>query len=378
MLFSLTTRIYFGHILLLDLPAPTVFGVFRASGRFFWPVSYLLLVAGVAIVAKRVPRAYAFGFLLLAGALQFADAGTMRGEVHDVFRVRHPWAIDVERLRPLLAAHRTLDIWPTDGCGANDSNIFMHLLLAASETAIPVNTMHQSSHLTGITCDPADSLRALAPGELRIFQPEVPPVAVSDSMHTLMAGPAQNFQPQVPVFAIASMKDRSQNCRTIGAVVACSLALKVRDDLPIPQLPPVSLGQEFRTASSGGEGTQFLGPGWSQPEPWGVWSDGASATLLMGLKESEKPLLLTVRARGFPAPSQHVVVRANGAEIAVWDVTAGIDQEWKALIPPAATAGQQLSIEFDIADPKSPQELGMSSDQRKLGLGLEAFRLDPQ
>ena len=64
------------------------------------------------------------------------------------------------------------------------------------------------------------------------------------------------------------------------------------------------------------EGTRYLGYGWSQPESWadrsGVWSDGASASILLRLEEEPRSdVLLQLDGIDFvnaKCPEQHVDV----------------------------------------------------------------------
>jgi hypothetical protein len=68
-----------GHVLVsartLLRPLEPLTGVFRASGRFIWPLHYALLTAAIAVTVRRWPRAWvASGVLLLAVAVQALDA----------------------------------------------------------------------------------------------------------------------------------------------------------------------------------------------------------------------------------------------------------------------------------------------------------------
>jgi len=123
----------------------------------------------------------------------------------------------------------------------------------------------------------------------------------------------------------------------------------------------------------------YQGEGWSSPESLGTWTDDSRATLYLpfrsippsGFKVSAKieNVFLTERH-----PQQTVEVRVNGEQITTWTFTLG-----QPLLPnyvfqiPAAIAQQQtpLKLTFYIVDPKSPQELDMSADPRKLGMTLQ-------
>ncbi len=118
--------------------------------------------------------------------------------------------------------------------------------------------------------------------------------------------------------------------------------------------------------------------GWSIPEAQGTWTDGSRSRLDLpfqsispsGFKVSAsiQDVFLTERN-----PQQTVEVRVNGEPITTWTFELG-----KPLLKnyifqiPKAVAQQQtpLSLTFNILDPKSPQELGVSADTRKLGISI--------
>jgi hypothetical protein len=64
-------------------------------------------------------------------------------------------------------------------------------------------------------------------------------------------------------------------------------------------------------------------------------------------------------------PSQPVQVLANGRNVAEWQVEG--KTEFTALIP-AQGDTSTLDLEFKVPKATSPQQLGMSSDNRLLGV----------
>jgi len=72
----------------------------------------------------------------------------------------------------MLAMHRSFTILPIFGCGGErDDGSLMHMLLLASETAIPVNTMYAARVRQQPICDDAAARSPLREGELRLFNP---------------------------------------------------------------------------------------------------------------------------------------------------------------------------------------------------------------
>jgi Family of unknown function (DUF6311) len=84
---AISNRIYLGAVLVASYPLPdwlltTVLAWFRASGRFFWPVAWLLLALGITgTLASLRPRA-ATCVVVLALALQWVDLSAWRARLH--------------------------------------------------------------------------------------------------------------------------------------------------------------------------------------------------------------------------------------------------------------------------------------------------------
>lgn len=95
---AVSNAVYFDHYRLGTLRhMPAFLNQLRSSGRLFWPVAYLLLVAGVVVVARLRPRPVAYATLLATALLQVADAANLRRDlsrdlVATWWRPRHRWS----------------------------------------------------------------------------------------------------------------------------------------------------------------------------------------------------------------------------------------------------------------------------------------------
>jgi hypothetical protein len=121
--------------------------------------------------------------------------------------------------------------------------------------------------------------------------------------------------------------------------------------------------------------------GWYDPEPWGVWSKGRAAQLLLDLTDRpSKDLRLEVLCRGAGharAPEMRVEVQMNGEDVDVWlfrypDTTE--HSVWRGINLPAATTSKRIDVRFVIETPISPQTWSRNDD-RLLGIGLSALRV---
>jgi len=121
---------------------------------------------------------------------------------------------------------------------------------------------------------------------------------------------------------------------------------------------------------------KFLVGGWSNLEPWGVWSDAETSTLIFRVNTHGKALKYALKVTMNPwiakgRYKQQLAVLVNKAKIAQRELTAPLE----LILPVHPDADDSVQIDFKIKDPMSPSQLGISSDSRKLGIGLISMEL---
>ena len=117
-LIALSSRVYAGHVKLIDLgakPWEDIFAVFRASGRAFWPVGYALVIGAVAAVC-RMPPPLRLPLLAVAIVLQLIDTAPLRLAAEDGSRAASPTP---GRCRPCPRTRRCSPCCRTPGCGTS-------------------------------------------------------------------------------------------------------------------------------------------------------------------------------------------------------------------------------------------------------------------
>jgi hypothetical protein len=84
--------------------------------------------------------------------------------------------------------------------------------------------------------------------------------------------------------------------------------------------------------------------------------------------------MLTVEAQAFLArrhSDQTVDVAVNGVDVAQWTFNRGSAAlERQILIPPLPAGDTTVIVTFRVHSPRSPKEVGLSKDRRRLGLGI--------
>jgi hypothetical protein len=142
-------------------------------------------------------------------------------------------------------------------------------------------------------------------------------------------------------------------------------------------IPAYALGSTL-TFLVDGTARSYEGIGWAEPEPWGTWTDGSSADLVMRVDTAGADLDLALGATPFLNPGLKqlgVTLRANGVDCASWTISSAGYAEHHAMIPGTITRSGHLLLEIAIDRPTAPSEISASNDSRKLGLGVTSLVL---
>ena len=116
--FAISNSIHFNHQPLISYEPPAVFlvffEVFRASGRFFWPLYYLLMLLTLTLLCKRVKTLYLIPLLCGALALQFIDVSHKFMDIHQHYKlplVTHP-SVDERLFNRITEPYRRIVFLP--------------------------------------------------------------------------------------------------------------------------------------------------------------------------------------------------------------------------------------------------------------------------
>lgn len=125
-LFSLSNKIYLGNKLLLHYSVPKIFGLFRHSCRFFWPIYYSIFACCITSVYRS--GKFARGFLYLFIALQIYDVSGRFYFLRSMYaRMSHPPENESPRWGALLKTHPNIF---TEKAWFPDISIFAYRYMA--------------------------------------------------------------------------------------------------------------------------------------------------------------------------------------------------------------------------------------------------------
>jgi len=126
----------------------------------------------------------------------------------------------------------------------------------------------------------------------------------------------------------------------------------------------------------------LLRQGWGEPAHWGVWSvEPTAAISFRPMPQPTEALVLRMAVRGFVPPSHptlDVDVLANGTRLTTWSFRHPSDfsfVERVVVISPVLLVDGVVHLQLSIPGSRSPRELGMSQDERRLGVGLARAHL---
>ena len=354
-LYALSNHIYAGTVSLVQIPDPPGFlQQFRATGRFFWPVTYVILVASVVVAAKRLPFKIALTVLILTSAMQFDDMAIYRQNMRDGLVPSWPWSFDKPRAIDLLSHSQKLSIRPKFYCGsrAYTEPALAELLVLASKTLIPVDTFFAARQPRAMTC-PADDA-ALQPGELRVY--------------------TKGFEDRA-----LQLPDPGATCHLLQEFTVCTRHTALLDGLPpisLNALPVIETGKPL--AASSPPASPFLPSGWGPPEPAGRWTIGRSAKIT-GRLAPQNSGRIKLHLTGFAlSPTaggeQTVTLISNGEILASWRLADRQSAALDAIVAP--TQSRTLALQLRIAKPVRPADRAIDGDMRPLGFFLQTIEFD--
>jgi hypothetical protein len=123
-IYALSPRVTLADRVLFDWSSPELeqWALFRATGRFFWPMAYLLIAGSIGIIAARLRPAVTAALLAAALAIQLADLRTPHADRRLTSRsdAFHVWAnaLPSPVWHQLLPFYKHIVIAPPRQCGS--------------------------------------------------------------------------------------------------------------------------------------------------------------------------------------------------------------------------------------------------------------------
>ncbi|MBP0634004.1 hypothetical protein J8I34_01220 [Cupriavidus sp. AcVe19-6a] len=188
-LYALSTTWYLGDSKVLRYSLPSVFKIitssFRASGRFFWVVGYLLMFVMLARLLRSKARLVPVGVFAVALPLQWFDTSAIRNNV--INAVHRPEQVDRKPWPSILADARHLIMYPAFGCGHVGAEQYLYFQNLAARQGLTFNTgyiarLKRSCGVAGAGLPAefdSDTVFVMRESELKFIRFDLPPALVT-------------------------------------------------------------------------------------------------------------------------------------------------------------------------------------------------------
>jgi hypothetical protein len=316
-------------MLKFDLPRDMmgILAILRASGRFFWPISYLLVMGGLVVVFALPKRMIAVTLAIVLG-LQAID---LSGFAHDMRRATS--AAATTKLYRLTTDSRWDDLVARSG-GVRvypaqvhfNQRLFYELAWRSTSNAKPINTMYAARENLGqIAIEQREQAKFLR-GDLK-----------PDHLYVFLK---QCYAPKVLQSKLRELD---------GVWIIPPEALKDME-LARPEWQPIAPQIKFGWLD---QGACLLDDNWSRPGFNGVWSQSDSPSFAIPVKhvqfDIERPRTLKLALDLEASQPLKATIIVNKRKIKTLEIVP--DQlRYQMNLPRSVLRQENLLVEFDLED----------------------------
>ena len=355
---------------------PNIYGslaeTFRASGRFFWPVWYLILFGALKLLAQKETLRTALTLLLCVVIIQAYDLSGMFQGFHSKFHA------DKQYETPLRSAN-----W--------DALLKNYARISISSPGPVEEELQRAIIPFGLLA--ATHNKQVNVGFFSRFPSEMLTSARQEH-ENLKLGQYKNdtlyvISEEVAVLLEHRKKERDLLTRIDNYIVFAPgfLANNSPSEYSLKENKNdfwISFDKNTEVNFTSSFPRMYLASGWSDTEQWGTWSESKEAILIFYCEEKpQNDITLRVTFNVFMTKShdwQHITVYANNDSVAEWNFRGNKDRmpvTRELTIPSSVFAVPQLQLKFLIEKPTSPAHLGLGTDKRRLGIGLIKMEIIP-
>jgi hypothetical protein len=368
-LFALSNNIGIGSWTFSIPLTPKLFSIasiLRASARMFWPVFYVIALAGIYFLIKGYSKKIATAILGIALVIQIIDTSGAWLEIKN--KINHPGPQPVLSLSDPFWADAAKHYKKVVRVPAwNEQAIWEKFANYAAQNQLGTNSVFMGRvDQQKIERSNQKLKEMLAQGK---FEP--------DTLYIV----EDNYVPQF-VTTMNPQTDLLARFNEINVFApgwkSCQSCLKINEAAQIN--PSISndrltrIGERINLSRFGKYAKVYLGGGWSVPENWGVWSLDKKASITLPLP-AQTPKKLLIDAQAFIGGSQNaqdVEIWINGVLQAKVTLLKRFGNEIEVPLPPSALNSEKLKVDFVFPTAVSPNALGIGIDERPLAVGLEA------
>ena len=310
-LFAISNHPAIGQIDLGTVPLPRpllrIALMFRASGRLFWPVGYLIILAVFVLLARRVGARNLTIVAAAAVLVQLVDThGKWAQFDHNVFPASPVWKTPLQSPFWEIAArhYRNVRAIPVTEVNLH----WLELSYFAVEHGMGSDAIYIGRvDYKSLVAATRRATEAMTTGSLD-----------KDALYVLDAGTAFRVARHLAPADLLAEVDGYFIVAPGGKALLAGDGLNLPATVPVAPVLPEGTSIAF---SKQGTGVNYLTGGWSDLEDWGIWSQTSVAFLNFRLAAASGPEQLRISATGFsPAAGdpQLVDVQINGVAYRTW------------------------------------------------------------
>lgn len=347
----------------------SIASIFRASGRFFWPMFYVLNLACIFIVIRAYSKRFALILLGIACFLQVADTSAgwraMHQQISDPTKniphelnLKSPfWQEAAKHYKEvqLVSPQDKARGWEQIALYAAKYHLATNAVFLARVDREKLNQA-QKTFLNEL------NKSYWKPNSLYVLQPDL---IIPAYFHS---NPKTDLLINLDGFAVLA-----PNWKQCSDCLPMVENLRNELDQIVKQGQPNQLIQFGR----GNLGTSLIvgvGGDWSWPEDWGVWSNSDQAKMILPIPEGGKAKQLKLNVRAFITklhPKQEVEVLIDGMPPQSVALTNAESNIWVINLPPNTGVSKYMELQFQFKNPASPKDVGgVPGDDRRLGMGV--------
>ena len=359
--YAASSKIYVGAFEVLDIPherlpiIDRITSIFRSSGRFFWPVGFLIVIAAIVAIHRSWGAAGLGKVLVPALALQVLDLTPLYSLMNLKSQLRATNNAG-HSIGEIIEQHDFVSFYPGYLCADKERETILELQLASALRGKPFDGAYLGRG------DPGCSAKAM-----QLNRGLLADVPTNNPLLFVMKGA---ISPAVVAYA------DNVSCRDVGFAFLCergTLSQKLSEIGTAIDVQSIPLSTKMRPNE---DGSSFLGGGWSVPEGPFRWAVGSETRLLARMPHG------VCNALEFRATIQPFSYGDHFVNSATVVLRGAGEQEIKL----SSANQQQVSAVFRLhgcldvldfslrfAEPKSPRDLGMSQDPREVTWGFYDF-----
>lgn len=335
----------------------------RSSGRFFWPVGFIIVISTITILYRKLRRRQFVAILSLAIVLQVAD-------LQPLFRLAYGNAVAVTTRVPpdedvtldLIRSRDMVMIFPGALCGAGeDINRALQIQLLAARAGRPFD----GAYINRGNRPCSDIAAEFAADPFR-------GVTSPRALLVLMKG---SVSPSFVAYGLGP----DVKCREARYAYLCSRApldgaLEAVGSAVNPPAMPLNTPLD-----PNGDGSHFLAQGWTATSSVYRWAEGERVRFLGRLPRE------VCGAIEFSAEIVPFAFKDYAAKTAVVEIHGGasktieldrLGQQRIDLVFPLERCIDHLDLTFHFRELKSPLDVGLNSDPRRVTWGFFNYRVD--